>query len=376
MQQNKLKSLSIFFPFYNDEGTVERQITNAYKVGKSLAEEVEVIAINGGASKDNTFGKIQEMKEKFPDLVIVNKQDNWEGYAVIKYGFTAATKEWIFYTDGDAQYHLEEDLQQLVRKALETGADVINGYKKTRRDNFIRTFFGKIYTYASTFAFELPIRDTDCDFRLIKKSLMNRITLECHDAAILPELIKKLQLEGAKFVEVPVSHYRRDYGTSNYTAWSLLKEKVIGDIKLYIRMRKIRPTEHKQRILRFGLVGIISIGIQALIFNLLSGLTPLAPTLNAILADQVAILNSFYWNNRFTFKETFIFSPYMLRKFLKFYGVVIISTFIQALTVFIGTFFFGRGFVASNVFFFLGTGLAFIWNYSIQSRVIWKKESN
>lgn len=229
----KLTSLSIFFPFYNDEATVERQVRAAYKVGRAVAREVEVIAIHGGKSRDNTLGEIRRVKRIFPDLIMIDKTDNKEGYAVIKYGFYKASKDWIYYTDGDAQYHLEQDLPKLVAKQMMTGAEVVNGYKKRRSDNVLRRVAGDAYRVLAKMLFRLPVRDVDCDSRLIKKSLLSQIKLESHDASILPELIKKLELAGAKFAEVSVSHFSRVYGASNYSVWSLFKEKLLGDLKLY-----------------------------------------------------------------------------------------------------------------------------------------------
>lgn len=245
MSGKLLSSLSIFFPFYNDEGTVERQIINAYKIGSQLTDDLEVTALHGGNSKDGTFKKILEIKNKFPNLKVVDKKDNVEGYAVIKYGFTACTKDWIFYTDGDAQYHLEEDLIKLAEKARETGADIVNGYKKAREDNFLRIFLGNMYASFARIFFKLPIRDVDCDFRLIRKSFMDKINLESKDASILPEMIKKLEMAGAKFIEIPVNHYSREYGKSTYTAFGLLKEKAFGDIKLFLKMKRIWKTNKK-----------------------------------------------------------------------------------------------------------------------------------
>lgn len=232
----KLASLSIFFPFLNDEGTVERQIKTAFEMAKELTHDIEVIAIHGGKSRDNTWKKLNEMKKKFPALIIINKEDNCEGYAVIKHGFQKATKEWVFYTDGDAQYHLEEDLPKLIEKMHATGADIINGYKKIRRDDTIRIILGKLYSKCSRRLFGLPIRDTDCDFRLIRRSLVDKVTLDSTDSSILPELIVKLNQIKAKFAEVAVCHYPREYGKSNYTPYSLFKEKVSGDIKLFIKL--------------------------------------------------------------------------------------------------------------------------------------------
>jgi len=235
---NKINSLSIVIPFLNDEATVTRQIICAYVIGKKITSDLEVIAIHGGNSRDNTYKKIKEMKIVYPDLKIVNKSKNKEGYAVIKYGFKKASKDWIFYTDGDAQYHLEEDLPKLVRKQMETDATIINGYKIRRHDSFLRVILGNIYRLLAKIIFKLPIKDVDCDFRLIKKSLLDKINLESRDSSILPELIKKLQFANGKFAEIPVSHYSRAYGKSNYKLFDLIKEKLIGDIKLYISFRK------------------------------------------------------------------------------------------------------------------------------------------
>ena len=232
-----LESLTIFFPFYNDEGTVGRQIRLGFEIGKKFTNDLEVIAIHGGNSTDQTFQKIKEIKKEFPELILIDKTKNTEGYAVIKHGFKNASKEWVFYTDGDAQYHLEEDLDKLIKKQLKTNADIVNGYKKNREDGFFRTFLGGCYKIFSKKLFNLPIRDVDCDFRLIRKSFLDKFELESTDSTILPELIKKLEISKATFSEVAVSHYRRAYGKSSYTAMDLLKEKLIGDIRLYLKMR-------------------------------------------------------------------------------------------------------------------------------------------
>ncbi|MEI6650079.1 MAG: bifunctional glycosyltransferase family 2/GtrA family protein [Candidatus Moraniibacteriota bacterium] len=367
----KLDSLSIFFPFYNDEGTVEKQIEAAYEVGAEVADLVEVIAIHGGNSKDGTFAKIREMKERHPDLVVVDKTDNTEGYAVIKYGFAAATKDWIFYTDGDAQYDMRE-LALLVQRHVDTGADVVNGYKTNRGDGFIRHFLGDMYARFSRYVFELPIRDTDCDFRLIRRECMDKITLLSENASILGEMIKKLEIVGATFVEVPVSHYSREYGISNYTPWGLFKEKLLGDLKLYFVIRKTYDPANSLRIVRFGMVGLSSIVLQAVLFNVFIAVFHMNPAWATILADQFAIVTSYLLNNFYTFhdrKHTAI--GVSLLAFAKFYVIVMVATLIQAAIVWTGTNAFGEGILVANFFFVVGLGVTFFWNYSTQKKFVW-----
>jgi len=222
----KLSSLTIFFPFLNDELTVARAIHLAYSEGKKLTDDLEVIAINGGRSKDNTFLEIKKQKKKYPNLIIIDKTKNNEGYAVIKYGLIRASNDWVFYTDGDLQYDVKE-LVKLVNRQTQTGADVINGYKKNRNDNIFRKIFGLFYQKISRYIFKLPIDDLDCDFRLIKKSLLTKL-----------ELILKLKKNAAKFSEVEITHYPRQYGQSNYKTIDLLKEKILGDAKVYKAFNK------------------------------------------------------------------------------------------------------------------------------------------
>lgn len=232
-----LTSLSIFFPFYNDAGTVAQAISSAYEIGKTLTNNLEVIALHGGPSRDNTWQEILSQKKLHSSLKVIDKNDNTVGYAVIKHGFDAALNDWVFYTDGDLQYDLK-DLHKLVQIQRETGADVINGYKKNRADSFSRQLLGTAYQWISQKIFQLPIRDTDCDFRLIRRSFLKKIALNGYKSSILPELIKKLEYNGATFAEADVSHIDRTYGQSNYHVLYLFFEKLYGDLGLWFTLKK------------------------------------------------------------------------------------------------------------------------------------------
>ncbi len=233
----KLKSLSLLFPFFNDAGTVKKTIDGAYYHGSRVSSDIEVIALHGGSSQDNTFQEICKQQRTHPHLIIIDKTNNQEGYAVIKHGLLSASKEWIFYTDGDLQYHLD-DLEKLVAKQQKTYCDVVCGYKINRCDSLSRRFFGEVYRLITQKCFQLPIRDIDCDFRLIRRRFLNTITLESHNAGILVELIKKLEDKGAHFEEIPIMHHKRLYGVSNYTTIQLICEKLIGDTQVFIQLLK------------------------------------------------------------------------------------------------------------------------------------------
>jgi hypothetical protein len=120
----------------------------------------------------------------------------------------------VFYTDGDGQYD-PTDLFLLLAK-LEKNIDVVNGYKLDRLDGVLRKVVGTSYNAFLHKIHSLPISDVDCDFRLIKKNALNKITLKSTSGMICLELVMKLHETGAIFKEVGVNHYPRRFGKSQF----------------------------------------------------------------------------------------------------------------------------------------------------------------
>lgn len=207
-----LDSLSIFFPAYNDASTIGFLVDEAYRVGGTIAHDLEVIVVDDG-SHDATPQLLRELQVRHPQLRIITHPAN-RGYgAALASGFAAATGEFVFYTDGDGQYSMA-DLPKLAT-ALD-GFDVVNGYKQRRADPWYRIFCGNAYCRVVTVVFSLPVRDVNCDFRLIRRALLAASRLSCRSGAIGLELIMQLRQAGARFAEVPVTHLPRRYGSSQF----------------------------------------------------------------------------------------------------------------------------------------------------------------
>jgi glycosyltransferase involved in cell wall biosynthesis len=205
--------ITAFFPAYGDAGTIASMVVLAERTLRSLTDDWEIVVVND-ASPDHAGEVLEELAERFPRLRVVTHERN-RGYGgALRSGFAAATKELVFYTDGDAQYDPRE-LTKLVG-ALSPEVDVVNGYKLLRGDGPVRAVVGRIYHTIVSMAFGLKIRDVDCDFRLIRRELVNELTLESTSGTICVELIKKLQDRGARFAEVGVHHYDRPFGSSQF----------------------------------------------------------------------------------------------------------------------------------------------------------------
>ncbi len=211
-----VSGISAVFPAYNDGGTIPSMVLTALMALRQVTDDYEIIVTNDG-STDYTGKILDEMAKYIPELQVIHHDRN-RGYGcALRTGFTAATREWIFYTDGDAQYNPLE-LVDLVN-ALTDGVDVVNGYKITRHDPWIRIVIGRLYHHLVRMAFGIKLRDVDCDFRLIRRALFDRIELESERGTLPVELVKKFQDQGARFIEVPVHHYHRQYGKSQFFNW-------------------------------------------------------------------------------------------------------------------------------------------------------------
>ena len=207
-------SISAFFPCYNDAGTIHVMVLRALQVLREVSDDYEVFVFDDG-STDDSVQVLEELKRIYPNEFWYETHAKPYGYGgQIRAAVKAARKDWFFYTDGDAQYDARE-LKLLVEKIADD-VDVVNGYKIKRQDPFHRIIIGYLYQYFIKFIFNLYIRDVDCDFRLMRREIFDVVELESDSGTITFEMVKKIQDAGYRFVEVPVHHFYRQYGTSQF----------------------------------------------------------------------------------------------------------------------------------------------------------------
>ena len=205
--------LSIFFPAYNDGGTIASLVLTARRAAQQLTADFEIIIVNDG-SADRTPEIAEELARTYPEVRVVHHPRN-RGYGgALRSGFAAARKELIFYTDGDAQYDPAE-METLWRR-FAADVDLVNGYKISRSDPLHRIVIGRIYHYTVKILFGLKVRDVDCDFRLMRRSIFDRVHLEHNSGVICLEMMKKIQDAGFRIAEMPVHHYHRAHGRSQF----------------------------------------------------------------------------------------------------------------------------------------------------------------
>jgi glycosyltransferase involved in cell wall biosynthesis len=232
------KSVSIFYPCYEDWGTMGSMVLLSMQTAERLGLDYDLTLVDDG-SGPQTQDVLREIKTRFPQVRILHHGTN-RGYGgALRSGFAAASREWIFYTDGDAQY----DVRELDRLMAAAGpdVDVVQGYKITRHDPLHRIVIGRIYHWLVKLAFGLRLRDVDCDFRLIRRRVFDEVKLESDSGVICAEMMVKIQRGGFRVVEVPVHHFQRAHGKSQFFNFRRIARVAWQLSGLWCRLVLLRP---------------------------------------------------------------------------------------------------------------------------------------
>lgn len=241
-----MPGLSVFFPAYNDGGTIASLVITAVAVAGSLTPDFEVIVVNDGSS-DDTAKILDELARLYPDRVRIVHHPKNRGYGgALRTGFATATKDYVFYTDGDAQYDPTE--MAALWSKMTDDVDWVNGWKISRSDPLHRIIIGRVYHHMVKLLFGLRVRDVDCDFRLMRRRIFEVVRLEKDSGVICLEMMKKFQDAGFRVAEHPVHHYHRAYGTSQFFNFRRIVKTAVDVMKLWWQLVVRREHLKQQRL--------------------------------------------------------------------------------------------------------------------------------
>ena len=236
-----VRSVTACFPCYNDAPTIGAMVHDVRAALAPLVDDLEIVVVDDGSS-DGAPEVLKLLAEDVPELVVVlHERNRGYGGALIS-AFTTATKDWIFYTDGDAQYDATE-AADLVR-AVGPTTDIVQGYKRGRGDPWYRKVIGRVYHHVVRLAFGLHVRDTDCDFRLFRRELIERTPLQSETGVICVEMMRRFERSGAQFLEVPVHHYDRPHGRSQFFRLPHIARAALQLGRLWWRL-VVRPAQER-----------------------------------------------------------------------------------------------------------------------------------
>lgn len=212
-------SLSLVFPAYNEGLNLRTLVESAFSNARKLTEDFEVIVVDDG-STDDTERILNLLKKEYgSNLTSIHLKPN-KGYAAaLRTGFKNSKKDLIFYSDSDNQFDFSE-----IPLLLEhiNGNDMVIGYRRDRKDNFLRLFLSKGYNIMIRVLFGLKVKDIDCAFKLFRRDIFDKIDIVLERVMVDTEILLKAKSLGMRMKEVGVTHLPRLKGSSTVKAQDIV----------------------------------------------------------------------------------------------------------------------------------------------------------
>ncbi len=232
MSLQKLPSLSVFFPCYNEEKNIPKMVKKLREVLPLVAKKYEIIIVEDGSTDKSA--KVADALAAQDKLIRVIHHAHNMGYGMsLRSGIAAARYQWIFFTDGDLQFDLRE-LETFIPYVKD--ASVIIGYRLKRAEGKTRAFNAWLFKQLINMLFGIYVKDIDCAFKLIKTELLQSLPLQSSGACISAEFLYRLKCKGYTFIELPVHHYPRKYGVASGNKLVIIQKALWETLRLFLSL--------------------------------------------------------------------------------------------------------------------------------------------
>jgi dolichol-phosphate mannosyltransferase len=210
------ETISAVLPAYNEEENIETAVTRLSATLRSLGlREWEVLVVDDG-SEDRTGEIADRLAAEDPEHLRVFHHSPNRGYAeALKTGFTNSHYELLFFTDSDLQFDVGEikSLLPLIEEA-----DIVCGFRIYRFDPLTRLVLSWGFNLLVRIMFRIGVRDIDCAFKLFRREVFDKVTIESKKFFVNAEVLAKARFFGFRLVEIGVRHYPRPAGRSTVRA--------------------------------------------------------------------------------------------------------------------------------------------------------------
>jgi glycosyltransferase involved in cell wall biosynthesis len=213
----KNKLLSVIIPVYNEVKTVQ-QIVQMVQLTDTSPYDKEIIIVDDG-SRDGTQDLLKQLVETNPELTVILHERNKGKGAALRTGFNAAQGEAVIIQDADMEYDPGDWRNML---PLLEQADVVYGSRfKGQGTNWIWSHWlgNRILSLFTSLLYGHWVSDMETCYKLIRKEVLDRLTLRANRFDIEPEITAKLLKQGIKFREVPISYRGRSFKEGKKINW-------------------------------------------------------------------------------------------------------------------------------------------------------------
>jgi len=239
--------LSIIVPVFNEEKNIPLLYTEISDACADLNRSYEVIFIDDG-SRDGSWTALKTIQAKDPRVRVIRLRKNFGQTAALSAGFDNARGEIIITLDADLQND-PKDFGILIAK-IEEGFDLVNGWRKDRKDKFISRRLPSITAnWLISHITKVRLRDYGCTLKAFRREVIKNINLYGEMHRFIPAIAATI---GVAIAEVPVNHRPRIHGKSKYG--------ISRSIRVFLDLLTVKfLLSYATRPLQiFGLMGLIS----------------------------------------------------------------------------------------------------------------------
>lgn len=228
--------LSVVIPVYNEEESLPELYERLNEVAAELGWEYEYIFVDDG-STDRSIITLRELREKDPGHVnVISFRRNYGKSAALETAFRAVDGDVVVTMDADLQDDPREIPNLIAR--LESGADLVSGWKKTRHDPLSKTAPSRLFNKVTSLMSGIKLHDFNCGLKAYRRDVVDSITIYGELHRFIPVLAG---WEGFKVDEIEVQHARRKYGHSKYGARRFLNGFFDLVTVMFVTRRALNP---------------------------------------------------------------------------------------------------------------------------------------
>jgi predicted glycoside hydrolase/deacetylase ChbG (UPF0249 family) len=221
--------LSFVYPVYNEAGNLPRLLPETARIAQGLFADYEVVLVNDG-SMDGSGLLIDRLAAEWPHVRAVHHHRNRGLGAAIRTGLATATGDLVLYMDSDFPVSVEEARAALSQWTPEM--DILIGHRLGRAEGPRRELMSWSYNRLIRWGFGLRVRDVNFAFKLIRRSLLQRMRLRSEGSFIDAEILLEAKRLGARIREVGLQYHPRVAGVSTAASGRVVV-RILGEAWRY-----------------------------------------------------------------------------------------------------------------------------------------------
>jgi len=245
MAEPVLATLTMFFPAWNEEATIERAVEAAFEAGDDLVLDGEIasyeVLIIDDASTDATGAIADKLAADDGRVRVVHHERNRKLGGSLKTGFAEARGDLVLYTDADLPFDMAE-VSKAVRLLRMYEADIVSAYRFDRTgEGARRLVYSYVYNHLVQALFHLRLRDMNFAFKLVRRSVLDHVELRSEGSFIDVELLARAQRLGFRIVQFGVDYFPRTRGISTLSSNAVILTIVREALSLRSELLSIQP---------------------------------------------------------------------------------------------------------------------------------------